>query len=165
MHFILTQAVKSANKRLPCPCNDKFIFEGEPISAIAQKQMFDRFSNISQMNNIGYTIVELPSLERWLSSVNNSSMLVALCTWLTHRLSQALHDDYPSLIIEVIRVDYLGAYPALGLRDERNSDNLPERINDLAERILSSSSISDFLDFAFKDNIDWEAKAKTLLGL
>jgi len=117
------------------------------------------------MSEIGYTIVEPRSLEEWLGNAKNRAMLVALLTWLQHQLSDALKDDFPALKIKVIKVEYLGSYPAFGLKgdDDARSDHI-ERINGLVEHILSDSPITDFLNFAMNDNIDWAAEAQTLLG-
>ncbi|MCC2958090.1 hypothetical protein LK542_20925 [Massilia sp. IC2-477] len=118
------------------------------------------------MSEIGYTIVEPPSIGEWLGNVKNRAMLLALLTWLRYQLSDALKDDFPALKIEVIKVEYLGSYPAFGIQGDNDvPSDLPERINGLIERILSDSSIADFLNFAMNDNIDWAAEAQTLLGL
>ena len=118
-----------------------------------------------QMSDAGYTIIEPPSLEDWLGTVRNRAMLVALLSWLRHRLSDALKDDSPALRIDVIKVEYLGAYPALGVH---GTDDVPaditERLTALTEQILSGSSVVDFLNFALDDGIDWTAEAQTLFG-
>jgi len=117
------------------------------------------------MSELGYTIVEPPSLEEWLGNVKNRAMLVALLTWLRYQLSDALKDDFPALKIKVIKVEYLGSYPAFGLQGDNDApSDLPDRIDGLIERIFSDSSIADFFNFAMKDNIDWTAEARTLLG-
>ncbi|MCC2974214.1 hypothetical protein [Massilia sp. IC2-476] len=117
------------------------------------------------MSDVGYTIIEPPSLGEWLGTVKNCGMLVALLTWLRHRLSEALKDDFPVLRIDVIKVEYLGTYPALGIQcsDDVPSD-IDARLNDLTNRILSDSSVTDFLNFALDDGIDWTAEAQTLLS-
>jgi hypothetical protein len=118
-----------------------------------------------QMSEIGYTIVEPPSLEEYLVGIKNRAMLVALLTWLRYQLSNTLKDDFPALKIEVIKVEYQGVYPAFGLQgDDKLPPDFPERLNDLVERTLSDSSISDFLNFALNNNIDWTTEAQTLLG-
>ena len=116
------------------------------------------------MSDIGYTVIEPPSLDEWLCKVKNQAMLVALLTWLQQRLSQVLGDEFPSLQLEVIKVQYIGAYPALGIRGGNFSDDLPERIDLLTKRILLNSPVNDFLNFALDDQIDWDAKAQKLLG-
>lgn len=117
------------------------------------------------MSDIGYTIIELPSLGEWSVTVKNRGMLVALLTWLRHRLSEALKDDFPELRVDVIKVEYLGAYPALGIqRGDSVPSDIDARLNDLTERILLESSVTDFLNFALDDGIDWTAEAQTLLG-
>jgi hypothetical protein len=117
------------------------------------------------MSNAGYTVIEPPSLEEWLGTVKNRAMLVALLSWLRHRLSKALKDDYPALIIDVIKVEYLGVYPALGVHGTNDvAADIPERVNALTEQILSGSSVVDFLNFALDDGIDWTAEAQALLG-
>lgn len=117
------------------------------------------------MSDVGYTIIEPPSLGEWLGTVKNRAMLVALLTWLRHRLSEALKDDSPALKIDVIKVKYLGTYPALGIRgDDDVPSDIPERLNVLTEQILSDSSVADFLSFALDDGIDWTAEAQTLLS-
>lgn len=121
--------------------------------------------NGQQMSDAGYTIIEPPSLERWLGTVKNRAMLVALLSWLRHRLSKALKDDSPALRMDVIRGEYLGAYPALGVHGTEDIPaDIPERLNALTEQILSSSSVADFLNFALDDGIDWTAEAQTLPG-
>jgi hypothetical protein len=118
-----------------------------------------------QMSGIGYTIVEPSSLGEWLSNVKSRAMLVALLTWLRNQLSDALKDDFPTLKIEAIKVEYLGSYPAFGIQgDDDIPSDLPERLNGLVEGILSDSAIADFFSFAMNDNIDWTAEAQTLLG-
>jgi len=116
------------------------------------------------MSDAGYTIIEPPSLEEWLGTVKNRAMLVALLSWLQLRLSETLKDNSPALRIDVIRVDYLGAYPALGVHGNNDVPaDIAERLNALTEQILSSSSVADFLNFALDDGIDWTVEAQTLL--
>lgn len=115
------------------------------------------------MSDIGYTVIEPPSLDGWLGNVKNQALLVALLTWLKHRLSQALGGDFPLMQIDIIKVQYLGTYPALGLCGDYPSD-LPERIDVLVDRILQSSSVHDFMSFALEVDVDWDARARALLG-
>ena len=114
------------------------------------------------MSEVGYTVVEPPSLDDWLCKVKNQAMLLALLTWVQQRLSQLLVDEFPLLQVEVIKVQYISTYAALGIRGEF-ADDLPDRINTLTEHILSSSSVNDFLNFVLDDQIDWAAKARSLL--
>jgi hypothetical protein len=102
-------------------------------------------------------------MDGWLGNAKNQAILVALLTWLQHRFSQALRDDFPSLKIDVIKVEYIGTYPALGVRGDY-PDDMPERLNDLTEHILSHSSVNDFLHFVLDDSVDWTAEAQTLLS-
>lgn len=97
---------------------------------------------------MGYGIIEPPSLDNWLCKAKYQAMQVALFTWVQHRLSAMLIDEFPSLHLEVIKVQYISTFPALGIRGDDFPDNLPERLDTLTKQILSNSSVSDFLDFA-----------------
>jgi len=109
---------------------------------------------------MGYGIIEPASLDSWLYKAKNQAMQVALLTWVQHRLSAMLIDEFPALHLEVIKVQYISTYPALGIRGGDLPDNLPERLDTLTKQILSNSSVNDFLDFALDDQIDWDAKAQ-----
>lgn len=120
------------------------------------------------MEGIGYEIVEPPALERWLPLVHNRELMVALLTWLCHRLHQALRADHPTLHIDVITVSYLGAYPALGIRHDHSlpcslPDDMSRQVEALTRTILLNSSAYEFLEFAFDGNEDWEAHWTALL--
>lgn len=116
------------------------------------------------MNNVGYEICEPEIFGEWLATVKNRSILVPFLTWILGRVDDELKDKFPELNIEIIKVEYSGIYPAIGIR---NDDNIPENaikiLESLLEEILRTASVYDFVDFVFKDDTDWNDVAQRLL--
>lgn len=117
------------------------------------------------MINEGYEIYEPEILGDWLAVVKNQAVLVAFLTWLVDQLRPRLLMRFPELSLEVIKVQYLGTYPAFGLKHIENY--APEAIATLMEstieELLERTPVRAFLEFLFAGDVDWSDVAKQLL--
>jgi hypothetical protein len=80
---------------------------------------------------------------------------VALLTWLVPRIQREVAAVVDGVRVAVIRVDYLGAYPALGLTYEGVVQDAGPVAIRAAEELLASTSLAEFLASLDLSNTDW----------
>ncbi len=116
------------------------------------------------MNKKCYQIVEPEILEQWLRVGQNQEILVALLSWIVKRLRVDFEKPYPGVSIDVIRVEYAGAYPAIGVHypDDLTVD-LAVPIQAAINRLLSNASLIDFLKYVFEEGPRWTEVSDGLL--
>ncbi len=108
------------------------------------------------MSDKGYQIVEPEILEEWLGANRNQEFLVALLYWIAKNLQLDFGARFPGVIIEVIKVEYLGAYPAIGIHYP--NDQIPDlaaSINLATNHLLSDKTVIDFAKYLFAENTKW----------
>jgi len=79
-----------------------------------------------------------------------------------------LTEELPSSRIEVkvLKVEYLGAYPAIGIRDDGSlSADIALKIEETIVKKIKTTSILEFLQFALNSDRDWNYEAEKLLNL
>lgn len=119
------------------------------------------------MINDGYEIYEPEILGDWLAVVKNQAVLVAFLMWLVNQLKPRLLMQFPELSLEVIKVQYLGTYPAFGIKHTEHY--APEAIATLMEstieELLQRTPVHVFLEFLFDGDVDWSDVARQLLKM
>ena len=105
-----------------------------------------------------YQIVEPPTLAGLFGTPANFDIAVALFTWLIDRLREDLKEQLVGAELEVIRAEYHGAYPAIGIHYDSDTD--PNDLGPLVEstiaKLLSERTLADFLSFVASSKIDWK---------
>lgn len=116
------------------------------------------------MSNTGYEIFEPEIIGEWFSVIKNQSVLVALLTWIIDKIRISLIAQNQNLILELIKVEYHGCYPAIGIKvNETTPDNFIDVLEIFTREILHRTSVYDFLEFLFANDIDWVKVTKKLL--
>jgi len=116
------------------------------------------------MSPIGYTVIEPDVIGLWHGLVKNREMVVALLSWLAVYLQAVLINQDPGVKIEVIRVEYMGAYAAIGAQFSANvADDIEDQIEVLVRDRLEKTPVHEFLAYVFEGEVDWTEFTRTLL--
>jgi len=118
------------------------------------------------VSEFGYTVVEPEIINEWLAITRNQEMLVSLLYWLVEDVNVKLAEEFqfPPVQAEVIRVEYLGVYPAIGVREGGNiSIDIAKKIEEIVTRKIQATSVLEFFQFALNENRDWNLEAKLFL--
>jgi hypothetical protein len=115
--------------------------------------------------NKGYQILEPNALHSLFGYPLYHVFALATMTWLCRQLSFELQDHIGHVHFEVIRAEYMGPYPAIGIqyKSEDYQDIAPlaeETIN----RILRQKSALELLKFIAESEVDWNKLAVKMLA-
>lgn len=113
---------------------------------------------------MGYQIVEVPTLTRLAAAPTMTRFAVALLEWLVPRVQREVSTAISGVQVSVVRVEYLGAYPALGLTYERTDADAGQLASDAAERLLASTSLAEFLTSLELSTTDWRSVEQAVMG-
>lgn len=105
----------------------------------------------------GYQLIEPATLDRVFAVPGNFAIAVAMFHWLIDELHRELGDQLQGVTLQVVRVEYLGAYPALGLQYEREGHDVGPLVEQTIERILRSRPVASFAQFVGQSRLDWDA--------
>ena len=112
-------------------------------------------------SNDGYQIVEPQIIQQWLNIVVHREFLVALLYWLAERLTKQLSTKYPGIEVSVIKVQYHGAYPCIGIRyPDESVPDLCESSEQSIENLIRNTSVLDFIQFVFSSKKSWSNLSK-----
>ena len=115
--------------------------------------------------NIGYQLVEPPSVAALLAKSHSASITVALLTWLIEVASEELKDDLVDKQLAVIRAEYVGAYPAIGIHyGSPGATDFAPRLEATFARLLAERHVGDFVSFLSRSTTNWDAEAAALTG-
>lgn len=118
------------------------------------------------MNNSGYTLIEPEIIGEWLGTTSNQGMLVALLQWLVTHIKAESAEEFSSsrIEVEVLKVEYLGVYPTIGVHDDGNlSKEIVSKIEGIIVEKIKATPIVEFLQFALNSDRDWNSEAERLL--
>jgi len=95
-----------------------------------------------------YQIIEPMSLDFLFSNPRHTKLAVEIFQWLIPQLYLTLGDQLKNVEIDVIRVSYLGNYPAIGLyyRIPGDSD-VGKTVESAIERLIREKPAIDFFKF------------------
>jgi len=97
----------------------------------------------------GHHLIIAGNLDPILRAFKYSDFLIAIEHWLIQELNSELKEYLIGAQIEVIKVEYIGAYPGLGYRYKNPNaiPNLGPLLEVTIERILKEKSMMDFISF------------------
>jgi hypothetical protein len=109
----------------------------------------------------GYRIIEPVLIDPLLKYDKYHSYAVPIFYWLIEELYKELKDQLEGVDIEVIKVEYMGAYPVLGLKYEIKPYEAPnfqleKTVEETANRLLRERPISDLVNFIATSGMDWK---------
>ncbi len=95
---------------------------------------------------MGYQIIELESVDSLIQNSNSLEIQVAILLLLIDKIRGLLPKEIEE--ISLIKVEYLGAYPAIGLKySTQDSIDLEPFIVERCEHFMGLLSIRNLLDF------------------
>ncbi|MEP6987731.1 MAG: hypothetical protein ABI970_19165, partial [Chloroflexota bacterium] len=107
----------------------------------------------------GYRIIEPIQIDPLLKYDRYHSHAMPIFYWLIGELYKELKDQLADVEIEVIKVEYMGAYPALGLYYEIKPYEAPnfeleKTVEETANRLLRERPISEIINFIVASDVD-----------
>ncbi len=110
--------------------------------------------------NRGYRIIEPILINSMIVDKKYHAYAVSVLFWLVEAIYKALEDQIDTFDLEVIKVEYMGVYPALGLQYESmpyEAPNYPleKLIEETANRLLSEKPISELIKYIAASVVDW----------
>jgi hypothetical protein len=111
----------------------------------------------------GYQIVEPEGLALLLGVPADFPVCVALLRWLIEEIELELGPALTGIELEVIRVDYQGAYPALGVHYREAVEDVAPMLEGAIERLLRDRPVAHFVDFLVRNPTDWAGISARLL--
>jgi hypothetical protein len=115
------------------------------------------------MTTKGYQVIEPTALAPLLSDPSNHVLAVMTLSWLIEQLQGTLGGQLEGVSLEVIRVEYHGAYPALGVHYTSESSDLGPVIEACVEGLLRDRSVGDLVEYVVRRRVDWAERTATLL--
>ncbi|MEP6987732.1 MAG: hypothetical protein ABI970_19170 [Chloroflexota bacterium] len=117
----------------------------------------------------GHHLIIAGNLDPILRAFKYSDFLIAIQHWLIQELNSELKYRLAGAVIEVIKVEYIGAYPGLGIYfgDLPDNPDLEPLVEVTIDRILKEKSMLDFITFlaAQKANgTDWNALTTKIMS-
>lgn len=111
-----------------------------------------------------YFIVEITEIDCITSKPFHREFTVAFNEWVASRLRVELKDRLDNLVVEVIRFEYVSAYPVLGVRHVQGFSG-PVMLDDaeeLATRMLRLEPAAEMLKFASASAVSWTERVAQL---
>ena len=115
--------------------------------------------------NKGYQIIEPDQLVGLFGNPKHFEFAVAIFYWLVHELNTDPQVIPQGVEIEVIRVEYQGSYPALGVyykEEDRHTDVEPQVLEAIAN-LLQKKSVLDLVRSIQKSEISWKELTDKLM--
>ena len=112
----------------------------------------------------GYQVVEPQGLLPLYGQRRNFAFAVAAFEWLIGAVRKDLGDRLLGVSLRVIRVEYLGAYPALGIHYDEGVPDVQVLVEEACERALRTRPVSEFVEFLGTGDRDWTRLAEQLMS-
>ncbi len=115
----------------------------------------------------GYQIIEPTALNHLLATPKAFEITVALLYWLVELTRAELKEtlEEAKAGIEVIRAEYHGPYPAIGVRyDSSGTLDLAPLVEATIMKILQGRAVVDLVSFLERCPADWRRETDALLG-
>ncbi len=113
----------------------------------------------------GYQVMELSLLDPLFSQRKYFDFAIAIFYWLIRELHVELKDQLAGAQIEVIRVEYLGAYPALGIHYGNSGEvkDLEPLVEATIYRLLQEKPVIELVTFIAASGTDWKEVTTKLM--
>jgi len=107
----------------------------------------------------GYQLIATGKLDIVLRAFKSGEFLLAICHWIIQQLYVELNVQLAGVKIEVIKIEYIGAYPGLAIRYENPTErtNLGPLVEATIDRLLEERPLDEFITFLGASSTDWLA--------
>lgn len=113
----------------------------------------------------GYQVVEPDCLDRLAGDPKCQDLAILILHWIATEANT--RRALPSGTVEVIKVTYMGSYPALGVcgqSSDASADETDARLTKLAEEMLGGGSVAGLIAHAKTAGIQWSDFSKATMG-
>ncbi len=116
------------------------------------------------MSKKSYQIIEPEVLYLRENLSVHAALLYGILIWLVEQLRNCNDEKFNNIEFDVIRVEYVGKYPAIGIH-YKNPDvsDVSEYVEEKIEHLLKTRSVMDFLASSLSKNEDWQNKLDALM--
>lgn len=98
----------------------------------------------------GYEIIELPVPSDKVKARVPIELELALCFWHVNQINSGMQLP-PGIEVDLIKVEYYGAYPAIGVKYNGNdSISISEAIISFIESASQDTTLNEFTNFVFE---------------
>ena len=114
---------------------------------------------------MGYQIIDVPRINDLYGNPKHFEFAVASLSWLAARLRSEIGDLARDIEIDVIRAEYYGAYPTLGVRYNKldTAENVEPHLQSLIISILEQTTLEEFLAFVAASSSPWAEITATIM--
>ena len=114
----------------------------------------------------GYQLLEMRALDNLAKWPHQHILLVPILFWLIDEIKLELKEELKNVELEVIKAEYHGAYPCLGIHyfNQKNPEDIGPIVEATIERLLSKKTAFDFVKHAEKGNINWNDVLKKVMS-
>lgn len=114
----------------------------------------------------GYGLIEFDRLHPLVSNRAHHGLATVVLGWAANELQSRFDPTRTSIEIDVIKVKYIGPYPALGVRyltqESAEKEALADAIRIAGEELINESIMSRFIDFAGNSRASWDDRYRDL---
>jgi hypothetical protein len=112
-----------------------------------------------------YQIIEPAALGTLLGKPKSFDFTLAILSWLIDLVRAELRDQLDGAQIELIRAEYHGAYPAIGIHYDRpEKEDLGPLVEATLSKLLQERTGLDFASWVVRADADWRKLTDDLLG-
>jgi hypothetical protein len=103
-----------------------------------------------------YQVVESPLLDGYMTTSLQCEIVVAILHWLIKEIKSSLAEQLEHVELDVIRITYLGSYPAIGIcyRDASRGDVGP-LVESSISQLLNEKQVINFIKSLTDHRITW----------
>lgn len=113
----------------------------------------------------GYQIIDAAGLKRLLAVTTSFDLTIALLSWLVELLHGELRERLTGVEIEIIRAEYYGPYPAIGIHyPMQDTNDVGPLVETTIEELLKQRPVADFSAFLARTPTDWRKATDDLIG-
>ncbi|MCE9545214.1 MAG: hypothetical protein K8T25_06820 [Planctomycetia bacterium] len=113
----------------------------------------------------GYQIIEPKSLQSLISNPLHFEFAVAILHWLIPKIYSTVGTPLSGVIIEIICVEYLGSYPAIGIKYENEApSNVGPLVESAIDTLLHERPVIEFAVAAGQSDVSWTTITSTIMA-
>jgi hypothetical protein len=107
----------------------------------------------------GYQLVEPRELPRFLTTPENRRLWILVLSWAVHKINEERGSERVNASIEVVRVEYLGVYAAIGIRYSTTEDaDIGPLVLRRADALISQVTVLELGAFLAQSPVNWDAE-------
>lgn len=119
-----------------------------------------------QFRGKGYQVMELSQLDSLFADPKYFDIAIAIFHWLIKELREELKGQIDNIQVDIIRVEYIGAYPTLGIHYE-NPNETPDMeplIETAINQLLRERTVIELISFIAQSEINWRDVTAKLMS-